>query len=313
VPRVTVQGEFEREGASRGFRTTSSNVTGFGNQPLLGTPHSINVITRAVIEEQRAATLKEVIKNDASVQLESEDRFDFTQIRGFSLDNSENYQRDGLKVINLARYATENLECVEILKGLTGTYYGLGAPAGILNYVIKRPGPDPLARFWVDANNWGGYRVHADVSQPVAEDGRHGVRFNAAYEDLTNYIHGTGGDNRQFFSAVYLGRLGPSTQLFVDADYNRAHQSQADCLYGVLGGFRVPDVLDPRRGCAQPWSFFDSTVWNVSARLEHAFTDWLSGQIQLLHNEVERGESGATFAYWAVDSSGNADVFDYTS
>lgn len=313
LPAITVQGEYEQEGTSRGFRATSSNATGFGNQPLLDTPQSINVITREVIEEQRASLLKDVLKNDASVQVESETRFDTAQIRGFSLNNEQNYQRDGLRIINVARYGLENVERVEVLKGLTGMYYGLGAPGGILNYVIKRPGPDPLARFWVDANNWGGYRVRADISRPLTEDGRHGVRFNAAYEDLTNYIHGTGDDNRHFVSASYLGELGPSTQLFIDGDYHRVQISQADCLYGLLDGATVPAVPDPRRGCAQSWSFFDSTVWNVSARLEHAFTDWLSGQIQILHNEVERGESGPFFDFSAVDSNGNADVFDFTS
>jgi iron complex outermembrane receptor protein len=155
--------------------------------------------------------------------------------------------------------------------------------------------------------------VRADVSQPLTDDGRHGVRFSAAYEDLTNHVVGTGGDNRHFFSAAYLGRLGPSTQLFVDGDYHRVQISQADCLYGLLDGATVPNVPDPRRGCAQSWSYFDSTVWNVSARLEHAFTDWLSGQVQVLHSEVERDESGPFYSYFAVDSNGNAEVYDYTA
>jgi iron complex outermembrane receptor protein len=314
LPVVTVEDEFEREGTSRGYRATHSNATGFGNQPLLDTPHSINVITREVMEEQRVSQLKDVLKNDASVQLDSELRYDNAYIRGFELHREQSYQRDGTRVINLARGGLENVERVEVLKGLTGMYYGMGAPGGNINYVIKRPGPDPLARFWVDANHFGGHRVRADVSQPLTGDGRHGVRFNAAYEDLTNHVRGSGPDHRHFFSAAYLGQLGPSTRLFLDGDYHRLQESLADCYYGLLGAAKaVPPVPDPRRGCAQPWSFFDSKVWNLSARLEHAFTDWLSGQVQILRSQLERSEANPVFGYWAVDANGNGDLFDFTS
>jgi iron complex outermembrane receptor protein len=253
LPTVTVEDKLEWEATSRGFRATHSNATGFGNQPLLDTPHSISVITREVMEEQRVSQLKDVLKNDASVELDSERRYDNAFIRGFELHREQSYQRDGLRVINLARGGLENVERVEILKGLSGLYYGMGAPGGLLNYVIKRPGPEPFARFWVDANHFGGYRVRADVSRPLTEGGRHGVRFNAAYEDLTDHVRGSGPDRRHFFSAAYLGRIGPSTQLFLDGDYHRLQESLADCLYGLLGAARaVPPVPDPAGAAPSP-------------------------------------------------------------
>lgn len=313
LPMITIQEEFEREGVSRGFRAHYSNATGFGNQSLLDTPHSVNVITREVIEEQRAATLKEILKNDASVQLGADNRQNEAQIRGFWLDNWQNYQRDGLKTINQAGQPIENIERVEVLKGLSGTYYGLGTPSGIINYVIKRPGTEPLTRLWVDANHYGGYRVRTDISRPLTTDGRHGIRINAAYEDLTSHVRRTGDDDRYFFSVAYLGQLGPSTQLFIDADYHRVQSSLAGCFYGAPGGTEIPRIPDPRRSCAQPWSFFKSTVWNVSARLEHAITDWLSAQVHILHNDLMREESGAYSAFYDIDTSGNATVYDYTS
>jgi iron complex outermembrane receptor protein len=84
-------------------------------------------------------------------------------------------------------------------------------------------------------------------------------------------------------------------------------------LLSRTAGEVVPPVPDPRRGCAQPWSYFDSKVWNVSVRLEHDFTDWLSGQIQVLHSELERSEVNSSFGYWAVDANGNGELFDYAS
>ena len=38
----------------------------------------------------------------------------------------------------------EQLERVELLKGLGGFMYGFAQPGGFVNYVTKRPGKDPV-------------------------------------------------------------------------------------------------------------------------------------------------------------------------
>ncbi|MFA0521453.1 TonB-dependent receptor plug domain-containing protein, partial [Vibrio sp. 10N.222.55.E8] len=84
----------------------------------LETPGQISVIDEQIIDEQRASTLGKVLKNDASVGAgsKSTNRERFT-LRGFDLDSSSGYLRDGVQHWSHYRQPVELLERVEVLKG----------------------------------------------------------------------------------------------------------------------------------------------------------------------------------------------------
>ena len=62
LPAVNVQGQDES-----GYRSETAAVGGFSEAPLLDTPASITVINAALIKDQQARLLSEVLRNDASV------------------------------------------------------------------------------------------------------------------------------------------------------------------------------------------------------------------------------------------------------
>ena len=62
LPAVQVQGQ-----DASGYGVDTASVGGFNEAPLLDTPASITVINAALIKDQQARLLSEVLRNDASV------------------------------------------------------------------------------------------------------------------------------------------------------------------------------------------------------------------------------------------------------
>ncbi len=61
------------------------------------------------------------------------------QSRGFQGSIVQNTRLDGLNVVGTTAIAAENLGGIEVLNGLAGSLYGPQTPAGVFNYVLKRP------------------------------------------------------------------------------------------------------------------------------------------------------------------------------
>lgn len=50
---------------------------------------------------------------------------------------------DGLNVVSTTDYAAEQFDHLEVLNGLAGSLYGPANPAGLFNFVSKRPTDTP--------------------------------------------------------------------------------------------------------------------------------------------------------------------------
>ena len=59
-------------------------------------------------------------------------------MRGFILNTSNSYLRDGFKFFGVEKSDTADIEEVEILKGPTSALYGAGEPGGVV-LITKKP------------------------------------------------------------------------------------------------------------------------------------------------------------------------------
>ncbi|KAF1005887.1 MAG: putative TonB-dependent receptor BfrD [Pseudomonas fluorescens] len=114
LPTVSVQGQDES-----GYRSTSAQVGGFSEAPLLDTPSSITVINESLIKDQQARLLSEVLRNDASVgdSYTPVGYYENFVVRGFSLNAASSYKINGRTLTGEQNVALENKQQVEVLKG----------------------------------------------------------------------------------------------------------------------------------------------------------------------------------------------------
>ncbi len=117
LPAISVTGE-----DSLGYQAEAASVAGFDAAPLLDTPAAVSVFTDALIQDQQARLLSDVLKNDASVG-ESYAPVGYYQnfvVRGFSLNAASSYTINGRTITGEQNVGLENKQQVELLKGLAG-------------------------------------------------------------------------------------------------------------------------------------------------------------------------------------------------
>jgi len=108
--------------------------------PLRDIPQTVNVVTRALIEDQAAHSLQDTLQNVPGVSFHIGDgQRDQVYIRGF--DAIGDQYVDGLRDDGLYYRDLSNVERIEVVKGPAAVLYGRGSSGGIVNRITKKPGP----------------------------------------------------------------------------------------------------------------------------------------------------------------------------
>jgi catecholate siderophore receptor len=171
--------------------STSINVTGPAatissskyTEPLRDVPQTVAVIPKAVIEEQGAMTLRDVLRNVPGLTLAAGEggtpAGDNLTLRGFSARNDVFV--DGVRDLSPQARDPFNLEQVEVVKGPASAYNGRGSTGGTINLVSKAPTVFPFYGFTLNVGSDETRRVTADVNVPLERLGlgkRTAFRFN---------------------------------------------------------------------------------------------------------------------------------------
>lgn len=172
---------------------TSGGVSIFRrNVPVRSIPQPVTVITRELMDERQFIDLHDVMRNTPGVTVNYTDSERITYLsRGYSIDT---LQVDGLTINQggsiFIQPDTAVLDRVEVLRGASGMLRGSGNPSAAVNMVRKRPTREFQSSAGFTVGSWDRYRVEADVSTPINEDGSFRGRVVAAY------------DKRDFFQKV---------------------------------------------------------------------------------------------------------------
>ncbi|MGF1761158.1 TonB-dependent siderophore receptor [Photobacterium sagamiensis] len=261
----------------------------------LETPGQVTVIDEQLIDEQRASTLGEVLKNDASVSAggTSTNRERFS-LRGFELQSSSGYLRDGNPHWSHYRQPIELLERVEVLKGPAGLLYGKSAPGGLVNMVSKKPTYETQVNVSqdIDSNNYT--RSMVDVSGALNDDQTLRARAILSSEQQDSWR--TRFDGSDVETERFVGGL------FIDYDVNdnvtvSAHYDITDELGDLDNGSKVDpitfEVIDPNVVNDQHWAETDNNVENYGVSVVAQFSDaWsVKSGINRQYYERRRTES----------------------
>ena len=141
-------------------------------EPLLDTPQTITVISKEVMEEQGATTLRDVLKNVPGLTITAGEggnpAGDNLTLRGFSARND--IFVDGVRDLSPQSRDPFNLEQVDVVKGPGSVYTGRGSTGGSINLLNKTPG---LRRSFGGTLDFGTDRTRratADVNLPIGDN-----------------------------------------------------------------------------------------------------------------------------------------------
>lgn len=317
LPAVQVQGQ-----DTSGYRAETASVGGFNEAPLLDTPASVSVFNAALLKDQQARLLSEVLRNDASVG-ESYAPIGYYEnfvVRGFSLNAASSYKINGRTITGEQNVALENKQQVEVLKGLSGVQSGIAEPSGVINYVTKRP--EDVRSVTVSTDDRGSGYLATDVGGWFGSEQQFGLRANVAHEDLHSYVEHANGQ-RDFVSLAFDWNISPDAVLQLDAEYQNKQQRSVPG-YQLLGGSEVPHGASPKKllGHQSGAKPVDIDSLNLNGKFEYRFSDQWTGQLSAARSKVviDDYSSFAWGCYYigscnanTFSPEGDYDIYDYRS
>ncbi|MDD5411688.1 MAG: TonB-dependent receptor, partial [Methylobacter sp.] len=169
---MTVIGKPEDDPSA--YTVTKASSATKTDTPILETPMSIQVIPRAVIDDQQTITVEESLRNVSSVVPRISaitPNFEPTLIRGFSarqfIDGFNQYLNAG------DQGSLVNIERIEVVKGANAVLYsgGNGSPVGgMVNLVSKLPKKKAFYEVGVKAGLYDFAQPFVDLNQPINDN-----------------------------------------------------------------------------------------------------------------------------------------------
>ena len=305
--------------------STPVSTGALGARSQLETPFSTTVVTGEDLADRQANKLGDVFAGDASVTDNSNPYSawaTYITIRGLPIDWQNGFRIDGNPFISYGiTMSYENLERVELLKGLGGFMYGFAQPGGVVNYVTKKPGPDPVTSVDFGYRMDGVLSQHVDLSRRFGPDSMFGARINYTHEAGKTY--NAGDINHNSLAVALDGQLTRDLSVYFNAIYQQSRSSgQTPAIYTgsytaanlpatISGGTNLLGGTDQhlntnlqlytggvRYQITPDWSFNTSMSYSKSSRDRNESTLTLLNQAGDYTDNRWNGDEGHQDIYW---------------
>jgi iron complex outermembrane receptor protein len=160
---------------------------------------------------------------------------------------------------NMMNMRLVDVERIEVVKGPQSALYGRTAFGGAINYISKKPSDEFSADVFLDGGNHGQLEVRGAVSGPIDEDGKVGVRVNAAYAEHDGFHRNSTTGNRigGFESVGVSGVISAEMSETVNASFRVAYSEdksdvRAEVVRGGINFVAAPANPLGLRGAFQP-------------------------------------------------------------
>jgi catecholate siderophore receptor len=244
------------------------------SEPILNTPKSITVLTKELLADKNATTLKEVARTTAGVTLgtgEGGNAFgDRFFIRGFDARNDVFV--DGIRDPGVSIRENFFTEQVEILRGPASSYAGRGTAGGAINIVTKQAADRDFTNLDTTVGSDQTKRIVVDVNRVISPT--LSVRMDAMGQ-------GAKVAGRDYVSDDRWGALGalkwtPTTQLKVTASYIHTDLNQ------------LPDF-------GVPWDRFANTPATETKVSRNTFYGYVNRDYQRTRQDI--GTTTAEYSF----------------
>lgn len=210
---VTVNANAEQQDGYRASKTRVGKVV----QDPHDVPQAITTITRSLMEEQEANSLREALRNVSGLSFNAAEggrSGDNMMLRGFYTFGD--IYLDGIR--DTAEYNREvfNLEQVDVLRGAAAMLFGRGQAGGVINLVSKTPMLYGINTVGVGVGTDGFLETKGDFNQRIGDTTAIRLNFMVRDEDnpRTNPVTGTTPEiHRQGFAPSVSFGLGTNHEL----------------------------------------------------------------------------------------------------
>ncbi len=257
-------------GSRPSYQAPPSRTATRTNTPTLRTPQNVQVVPRAVLEDQNALNVADAVRNVAGTGAD----FGFNGgslplliVRGFPSvsmsaqgSTTSSYFFNGTKVQGLP-VAMSDIESVEVIKGPASVLYGRSEPGGLVNIVTRQPQAERGFRASATGGSFGLLQGSAEVFGALDQRGQWLGRAAISHDDNASnrdYVE----DRLTAFSAALAWVPSERTRLSFGLERSRQRYRND---YGIPAiGDRPADIdRDNQFNEGGPLSRQDNTVARI--------------------------------------------------
>jgi iron complex outermembrane recepter protein len=297
APGQTGAGGVHNAATNPNYNTGIANFGPLGNRSLLDTPYSMTVISNDMLQNLQPKTVNDALRYLPDVEIRNQQGYEVSrpQSRGFQGTVVQNTRLDGLSVIGTTAIPTENLSGIQVLNGLAGSLYGPATPAGVFNYVLKRPTDTPYASYTQGFDSNSVFTENIDVGGRTP-DGKVGYRFNVVHGEGESWAPESASNRTLASGAVdfYL-----ANRTVIETNFSH-YETDTTGLPGSITYFSktnilLPAAVDPTRlGLGQPGAGTDLITNTGMVKLKHEFNNDWNFEIGGLYQDAVRNLFGIT-------------------
>ena len=218
LPAVKVKSKRDNfiMGETKGYKAKETKV-GKVVQELRDVPQSLTVITKDLMKDRNAHTMRDALRNVPGLTFNAGEggrTGDQVTIRGYSAVGD--LYLDGVRDIAQYNRETFNLEQIDVLRGSTSMLFGRGSTGGVINQVSKQALSKDQFKF---ESTYGAYdykRFTTDVNKQISED--MAARLNMMYTDTNSFRDGAE-YGRFGFAPTFRWGMGTPTEVSVSYYY----------------------------------------------------------------------------------------------
>ncbi|MFL6707162.1 MAG: TonB-dependent receptor [Massilia sp.] len=288
MPVVVVSGE---KSDPTDYRVGATAQLGpLGSASVLDTPHSIAILPATLIADQQISSLKQALNYLPLVQYQEQQGSEVLRpaTRGMQGNNYQNTKMDGMTMFITGANAMEPVQQLEVLTGAPAAAYGPANPAGMFNFISKRPTTERLARAGLRYESDAIGTASVDLGGQIGQDGVLGYRINALRSEGRGYVDHSELDRKLASLALDIK---PSRYFTVELNYIYHDLKQT----GYPGWFtygpaiNLPEAPDPTRaGYGQSYAGVDLRNRLGSVRLTGQLDNGWRWVVGALDQSVDR-------------------------
>ena len=277
------------------YAPTSNTIASKLPLSLQLTPSNVGSVAAALMREQQANVLSDVLQNISGLNIQSGSGVhDYFVIRGFNSLDGGLILTDGAPEPEVTLYPTYNVEGVEVLKGPAGFLYGSNPLAGAVNLVRKQPLPGDFVNFGLSGGSFGTYEANVDWNTSN-DPGSRAVRVNAFWRESDNYRDDK--DSTHFaVNPSITWRFGDDAKLnlnleVVEAEFNP--DAGIPLLDTDLDGLNDQIAEVPRdRSYQSPVDFSEQSIYRFQADFEKRLNDRVTLRNKFYHRDLDWDTAG---------------------
>ncbi|EPL05999.1 TonB-dependent receptor [Pseudomonas sp. CF150] len=265
-----------------GQAATGARLGMLGNTDVIDAPFSVSAYTAALIQDQQATTVGNVLERDSSVRSTGQTGgiVDSFFIRGFPVGegNLGELAFDGVYgVASNYRVFTDYAERIEVVKGPGALLYGMSpnsAVGGVINVVPKRSLDEDLTRYTANYTQDAQVGSHLDISRRFGDERRFGVRLNGSLQNGDTVIDQQSRDIG--IGALSLDYQGERLRTSLDLISQQEKLDAASRPFLIAAGVDVPSAANGRTNVSQDWGWSRTRDKSALLNGEYDLTDALT-------------------------------------